>query len=99
MKAFEVLINGHHVCLAGIGGDGVLTAIVNWVGDRSNRENMFLSVGGLDGTTDEYTDWAVPTIGVGAEITIRVVEATTVDPPTARKPRERDEDRPDQASA
>jgi len=31
MRAFEVYINGERACLAGIGDDGVLTAIVSWV--------------------------------------------------------------------
>jgi hypothetical protein len=48
MKAFEVFINGHRLCLAGVGDNGVLSAIVNWVGGPARDEHIFLSLGGLD---------------------------------------------------
>lgn len=84
MIAFEVFINGHRVCLAGAGNDGVLNTIVNWVGRPSSVEEVFLRVGGLDCITDEYLRWNVPSIGVGAEIIVKVVEADSVDPPDQR---------------
>ena len=54
MKALEVFINGQRVCLAGVGDNGVLHTIVNWVGrpersdevDREARTNE-----------DEEDDW------------------------------------------
>jgi hypothetical protein len=46
MRAFEVSLNGKKLCLAGIGDDGVLTAIVDWVTGR-DRADLFLEVGGL----------------------------------------------------
>jgi hypothetical protein len=83
MKAFEVFINGHRLCLAGVGDDGVLHAIVNWVGGP-DREDISLSIGGLDSVTDEHLRWKAPTIGVGTEVLVRVVETTSVDPPNER---------------
>jgi hypothetical protein len=87
MKAFEVIINGHHLCRIGVGDDGVLTTIVTWVGGKGREGHFHFHVGGLDNTTDEHVSWPEPTIGVGTEITVRVVEAATVDPPTKRTPR------------
>lgn len=83
MKAFEVFINGHRVCLAGI-GDGVLSAIVNGIGSPDQDEEFHLHVGGLDRQTDEHLHWDAPSIGVGAEVLIRVVETQTVEPPSGR---------------
>ena len=86
MTALEVFINGHRVCLAGVGDNGVLHAIVNWVGGLDRDETPRLSVGGLDCDTDQHLSWKVPSIGVGAEILVRVVETTSVDPPSERHP-------------
>jgi hypothetical protein len=84
MIAFEVFINGHRVCLAGVGNDGVLNAIVTWVERKDCEGEIFLSVGGLDCKTDESLRWNVPSIGVGAEILVKVVEADSVDRPDQR---------------
>ena len=84
MKALEVFINGHRVCLAGVGDDGVLNAIVNSIGNPKREDDIFLSVGGLDCVTDEHLRWESPSIGVGAEVLVRVIEAAEVDPPSER---------------
>jgi hypothetical protein len=84
MKAFEVFINGHRLCLAGVGDSGVLHAIVNWVGGPDREEDFSLMVGGIESITDEHLRWNVPSIGVGAEVLIRIVEATSVDTPNKR---------------
>ena len=80
MTAFEVFINRHRVCLAGVGDNGVLSAIVGSVGGTPDRDDIYLHVGGLDSFSREHLRWDVPTIGVGAEILVRVVEAAAVDP-------------------
>lgn len=85
MKALEVFISGHRLCLAGVGDNGVLNAIVSWVGSPGRGDDdIFLSVGGLDSVSREHRRWNVPSIGVGSEILVRVVEATSVDPPDKR---------------
>lgn len=89
MKALEVFINGHRICLAGVGDDGVVNAIVNWVGGPEREEDLFLSIGGLDCTTDEYLRWSTPSIGVGTEVLVRLVEAAAVDPADQRHRSER----------
>lgn len=37
MRAFEVWLNGKKLCLAGIGDDGVLSVIANWVVGKGVR--------------------------------------------------------------
>jgi hypothetical protein len=46
MRAFQVGLNGKRLCLAGIGigNDGVLSCIVNWVA-RAGKGDLFLQVG------------------------------------------------------
>jgi|SRR5580658_4420253 hypothetical protein len=84
MRAFEVCLNGKKLCLAGIGDDGVLTAIVNWVKGRGGTD-MFLQVGGLVSQVDEHVRWVNQKhLRVGDQIQIRVVEASAVDKPIER---------------
>jgi hypothetical protein len=84
MKALEVFVNGLRVSLAGVGDDGVLNAIVSWVGHSGRDDDLFLQIGGLDSQTNEHLHWKAPSIGVGAEVLVRVIEAVTVDPPSER---------------
>jgi hypothetical protein len=86
MKAFRVNVNGKPLCTAGIGALGVLHVIVDWVrrkGERRDGEFDF-SIGGLDTASEEQVRWSVPQIGVGDEITIRVVESDEIDTPSLR---------------
>jgi hypothetical protein len=87
MKAFEVYLNGRHLLTAGIGEDGVLTTIVNWVGGTPPRpvSRFDFSVGGLDSTTGEHVRWSVPSVGVGDEVTVKVVDADQVSPVESRR--------------
>jgi len=55
MRASEVLVKGEKLCVAGIGDDGVLTNIVNWV-TRHGEGDLFLSVGGLYSQTEEHVN-------------------------------------------
>lgn len=48
MICFEITINNEKICTAGLNGDGVLTAIIDYVKqDARNRETTTISVGGL----------------------------------------------------
>ena len=81
MKALEVLMNGHRICLAGIGREGVLSAqVFRVVGRRA--EKIHLAVSGMEGS--KSVQWAFLDIGVGDEVVIRVVDAPSVDPPAER---------------
>ena len=98
MICFDVYVNGKKLCRAGVGATGVLTAIVNWVGipagpspsgPRRARREARLHVGGLwhpEPDENEHLLWHDHKLGVGDRITVRLVEAAVVDPPTRRVP-------------
>ena len=70
--------------MAGIGDDGVLTAIVNWVVKKGSGD-LFLTVGGLVSPVREYVDWVRQDLAVGDIITVKIVEASSADIPRSRK--------------
>jgi hypothetical protein len=87
MKAFVIRVNGKRLCTAGIGPNGVLTAIVDWVsgGSRRTAEGHFgFHVGGLDSRTQEHVDWQTPELQVGDKVTVEIIESEQVDPETRR---------------
>jgi hypothetical protein len=84
MRAFKVHLNGKQLCLAGIGDDGVLTAIVSWV-TGAGRADLFLEVGGLVSPIEEHVKWvSQEPLRVGDEIRVKVVETSSVDRPTTK---------------
>ena len=98
MRAFVTYLNGRKLCTAGVGADGVLSAILTWTGPVGSRarseqrgilEELFLDVGGLISPADEHVRWRHHRIKVGDEICIKVVESTRVDPPRHREKRDR----------
>lgn len=87
MRAFEVSLNGKKLCLAGIGDDGVLTTIVNWVTGK-NAVDLFLQVGGLISPAGEHVSWInQKPLRVDDRISVNIVEAKVVDKPTKRRRR------------
>jgi hypothetical protein len=85
MRAFEVSLNGKKLCSAGIGDDGVLTAIVNWVTGKSGAD-LFLHVGGLIGPTGEHVAWENnKRLRLNDRIEVKVIETRKVDEPKRRK--------------
>jgi hypothetical protein len=84
MKAFKVQVNGKRICAAGIGTNGVLSAMTNFVGSPGRRGDLFLDVSGLFSETDEHAIWAHLKLKVEDRIVLKVVETDSVD-----KPRER----------
>jgi hypothetical protein len=87
MIAFRVRLNGKRLCTAGIGPDGVLTAIVTWVGGGSRLpelSNFDFHVGGLDSRTREHVDYETPQLQVGDKVSVEIIEADQVDPETKR---------------
>ncbi len=84
MHAFGVYLNGKKLCVAGVGEDGVLTAIVDWVSKRG-RPDMSLHVGGLFGSMKEHVHWVTrKPLRVGDRVQIRVMESRSVDKPSKR---------------
>jgi len=85
MRAFDVSLNGKKLCRAGIGDDGVLSTIVNWVTSKG-AGNLFLEVGGLVSTVDEHVKWVnQKSLQVGDTIQVTVVDAKSVDEPTRKQ--------------
>jgi hypothetical protein len=81
----KVYLNGKKLCLAGIGDDGVLSAIVNWVGEGRWPADLFLHVGGLVTVTQEHVAWVrQKSLGIGDEIRIKIVDESPVDVPIER---------------
>jgi len=81
MRAFEVSVNGEKLCVAGIGDDGVLNSMVNWV-TRHGEGDLFLSVSGLYSQTDEHVNWiSQRTLSVGDEVHVKIVETSSADKP------------------
>ncbi|HLY61406.1 MAG TPA: hypothetical protein VKV95_11705 [Terriglobia bacterium] len=89
MRAFRIDLNGKVLCHAGIGNEGVLTAIVRYVTKSSkvkgrSRDDLGLDVGGLIGATQEHVNWRNIRLKVGDEVLVKVIEAVTVDKPEWR---------------
>jgi hypothetical protein len=80
MRAFQVSLNGKKLCLAGIGDDGVLTAIVTWVKGKG-KGDLFLEVGGLVTPSDEHVSWKNQTpLRLGNTIEIKIIDASRLTP-------------------
>jgi hypothetical protein len=84
MIAFEVSVNGKKVCVAG--ADRVVGVSVDWTGRTPDR--ILFAAGGIttEGGQAHHCAWMVPTIGIGDEVTIRVVETDTPDPAVHQPP-------------
>jgi len=85
MLAYEAFLNGDRLFLAGIDGDGVLNAMLNY-GRKNRTKRLYLTVGGVVNATNEEVRWTCPDLKVGDEINVRVIEAVSVDEPTTRQP-------------
>jgi hypothetical protein len=93
MRAFQVYLNGKRLCTAGVGDDGVLTAIVTWVRGARNTpshrsklvqgEDIFIEVGGLISPRREHVSWLQRSLRLGDDVRITVVERTSVDRPSS----------------
>lgn len=87
MICFEIHINGQKICLAGVGDNGVLSAMANFrVSDDSQR--TYCSVGGIvkiDAETSQQIEWLDRELSVGDVLTIKVVEAETYDMPPSQQ--------------
>jgi hypothetical protein len=87
MKAFVVSHNGQPFVTAGVGDDGTLSANVTWIGCSPPSlavSGMGLMVHGIDARSGERVRWSVPEIGVGDEITVKIIETTQVSPEDER---------------
>ncbi len=92
MITFEVSLNGSRICTAGVGPLGVLTTIISWVRRESSdtkpgdiEEKLTLEVGGLIASTKEHVRWTDRSVAAGDELTVRIVDQESHDPPTKRQ--------------
>jgi hypothetical protein len=84
MIAFKVYVNGKKRCVAGIGDDGVLAAIVNSV-RRKGKDDLALEMGGLISHTLEHVKWLQQEhLRVGDRIKLEIIETDSVDEPVKR---------------
>ncbi|WP_437942678.1 hypothetical protein [Sorangium sp. So ce341] len=88
MIAFRVSVNGTKVCTAGAGLEGVLGIVVSQDAGspRALLEDGHMHISGLDANRREYRAWRSPTLRIGDEIGIDIVEADAADPPWRRVP-------------
>ena len=99
MRAFVLYLNGKKLCTAGVGDQGVLTAIVDWVRRKGPRtlsrrsdnveEELGVSLEGLITRTGEHVRWRRQRLDVGDEVRIKIVETESVDKPAHREKRDR----------
>jgi hypothetical protein len=88
MRGFEVFLNKKKVCLASIGDNGVLSAIVNCL-TRDKVADQFLEVGGLASPTHTHIAWTKQKrLRLGDEIRIRIVETVSPDEPISEHRRD-----------
>src|SRR6185437_12072968 len=92
MRAFEVYVNGKRQCVAGIGGDGVLNAMLDHVAPRG-CDHLTLRVGGLINSIDEHVTWRVLRLKIGDEVRVKIIEFDRVDKPRKRHRRDSAEER------
>jgi hypothetical protein len=98
MIAFDVFLNGKKLARAGMGSDGVLTAMTTWVRRRLSRTNekgrqpqwdrdLSFSLAGYRSTNrdvGEHFKWEDRKLKAGDVLTIKVITAARVDEPRRR---------------
>jgi len=96
MICFEVSVNGNRLCTAGVGENGVLTAILTWVSSQSEeaspdneerKEKPILHISGL--MNEEHISWLENPnlISLGDVVSIKVISSQTIDEPSRRESR------------
>lgn len=92
MICFQVAVNGERLCTAGIGDDGVLNAIISWVGpddkgcEAAASEAIDLHVGGL--ANDVHVRWlnGFHLLKVGDVVAVAIIDRTSADAPLHEEP-------------
>src|SRR5208337_3081463 len=103
VRCLEIYVNGRRLCRAGVGPTGVVSANVNWVGGASASKDKArrtvkgkaeLCVGGFyrqESGADVVPEWVSRVLRPGDEVSIRFLDASTVDPPRRQVVRSQDE--------
>jgi hypothetical protein len=96
MIAFDVFLNQKKLARAGVGSDGVLTAITTWVRRRAPESDgkrppwdrdLSFNLSGYRSTNakvGEHFKWQERKLKVGDVLTIKVINAARVDEPRRR---------------
>ena len=95
MIAFDVFLNRKKLARAGVGSDGVLTAITTWARRRASQADgrrqwdtdLSFSLGGYrstDGHVGEHFKWEDRKLKPGDVLTIKVINTVRVDEPRRR---------------
>jgi hypothetical protein len=92
MIAFNIALNGRHVCTAGIRDFGVLTAMVTWVhrkpeqrrGRKRIEKELAAEVAGLDSVAKEHVKWLRRRLRIGDRLAIEIVKSDSPDTPKRR---------------
>jgi len=96
MIAFDVFLNRKKLARAGVGSDGVLTAITTWARRRTSRtdrkrsqwdRDLSFSLGGYrrtNGDIGEHFKWEDRKLKPGDILTIKVITTERVDEPRRR---------------
>lgn len=98
MIRFEVLVNKERLCVAGVHGMGVLSAVLFWIQRQSlqraaelsleDKDDLILEVAGLEnfGHSElEHLKWIRRSLNPGDEVTIRILNGADFDPPLIRQ--------------
>jgi len=87
MICLEISVNGKKLAVAGLGSDGVISAIVNWVATPASKhskrrtEKMFLSLGGL--ANGKHVTWikaARKTLKKNDTVKVKIIECRNHSP-------------------
>ena len=83
MLAFEVSVNGKRLCIASTATHCVLGVVLSWAKRRA--DHLDFHVGGIasDDST-QHPDWRTPSLAIGDEVCIRLVDTETHDQPDER---------------
>lgn len=76
MRAYEVFLNGKRLCVAGIGGDGYISAYITY---RSEPNKTWIDVMGLENRKKLYVRWASTDLRGGDEVLLKIVDRKSVD--------------------
>ena len=93
----QLEINGKSICISGVEGFGVLSAIVDWVKrnpasfdptelpdqtqESFNRERLRVTFGGLDSDAEKHLGWYQQDLKVGDIVSVRVLGPGEIDDP------------------
>jgi hypothetical protein len=85
MLCLEVSLNRTRLARAAFPVEGVLSCIVNGKRNPKTGDEFSFNLGGLDGSTDTFLDWAQGKLNPGDAVKVRLMDARNADEPTRRE--------------